>query len=49
MTERDHNTLGDALPREQARCRELLRQYHAIGPAGALIATANPPAAPEEK
>jgi len=22
------DTLGDALPREQARCRELLRQYH---------------------
>jgi len=25
------DTLGDAMPREQARCRELLRQYHDMG------------------
>jgi len=29
-------TLGDALPREQARCRELLVFYREIGPAGAF-------------
>jgi hypothetical protein len=29
-------TLGDALPEEQARCRELLEQYRGIGPAGAF-------------
>jgi len=27
-------TLGDALPKEQARVRELLTQYKSIGPAG---------------
>lgn len=27
-------SLGDAFPLEQARCRELLAQYQAIGPAG---------------
>jgi hypothetical protein len=27
-------TLGEALPQEQARCRELLTQYKQIGPAG---------------
>jgi hypothetical protein len=30
------DTLGDALPREQARVRRLLEQYIAIGPAGAF-------------
>jgi hypothetical protein len=29
-------SLGEALPQEQARCRELLAQYKAIGPAGAF-------------
>ena len=29
-------TVGEALPREQARCRELLTEYVAIGPAGAF-------------
>ena len=29
-------TLGDELPREQARCRELLVAYKEIGPAGAF-------------
>jgi hypothetical protein len=29
-------TLGDALPEQQARCRELLEQYVEIGPAGAF-------------
>ena len=29
-------TLGDQLPREQARCRELLVAYKEIGPAGAF-------------
>lgn len=28
------DTLGDALPREIARCQELLTQYAAIGPVG---------------
>jgi len=28
------NTVGDELPREQARCRELLRQYQSLGPVG---------------
>ena len=28
------NTVGDELPREQARCRELLKQYAEIGPVG---------------
>ena len=28
------NTLGDALPREQARVRELLVRYRELGPAG---------------
>ena len=27
-------TLGDTYPQEQARCRELLAQYRAIGPNG---------------
>ena len=27
-------SLGEALPREQKRCREVLEQYLAIGPAG---------------
>lgn len=31
-------TLGEALPKEQARCRELLGQYREIGPAGAFCA-----------
>lgn len=30
------NSLGTALPIEQQRCRELLRQYQALGPAGAF-------------
>lgn len=29
-------SLGEALPQEQARCRELLSQYKAIGPAGMI-------------
>lgn len=29
-------TLGDALPKEQARVREVLGHYKAIGPAGML-------------
>ena len=29
-------TLGDELPREQARCRELLVAYKEIGPMGAF-------------
>lgn len=29
-------TLGEAYPLEQARCRELLGEYKAIGPAGAF-------------
>lgn len=28
------NTLGDALPQEQARVRELLAEYKALGPVG---------------
>ena len=32
-------TLGDALPREQARVRELLGIYKSIGPAGMFAAT----------
>jgi hypothetical protein len=28
------STVGDALPREQARCRELLREYAELGPVG---------------
>jgi hypothetical protein len=27
-------TVGDEFPREQARCREVLKTYHEIGPAG---------------
>ncbi len=27
-------TVGDALPKEIARCRELLKEYEAIGPSG---------------
>lgn len=30
----DSNTLGDKLPQEMARCRELLGGYKEIGPAG---------------
>lgn len=30
------NTLGDALPKELARVREVLGEYKAIGPAGAF-------------
>jgi len=30
------NTLGDAYPQEQERCRELLAAYKEIGPAGAF-------------
>lgn len=29
-------TLAEALPREQARCRELLQAYKDLGPAGAF-------------
>lgn len=29
-------SLGEALPKEMARCRELLGQYREIGPAGAF-------------
>ena len=32
----DGSTLGDALPREIERCRELLGAYAEIGPAGAF-------------
>jgi hypothetical protein len=32
-------TLGDLFPKEIARCRELLEQYRAIGPAGTFGAT----------
>lgn len=35
MTEQTE-TLADALPKEQQRARELLRQYQEIGPAGAF-------------
>ena len=35
MTDRI-DTLGDALPREMARVREVLKAYHEIGPAGAF-------------
>lgn len=35
----DQSTLGDALPREMARVRdEVLPEYIAIGPAGAIAA-----------
>ena len=30
------SSLGEEYPKEQARCRELLQQYHRIGPAGAF-------------
>ena len=30
------DTLGEALPREQARVRELIGEYKSIGPAGAF-------------
>jgi len=30
------DTLGDAYPREQARCRELLAVYRDLGPIGAF-------------
>jgi len=32
-------SLGEALPKEQARCRELLVAYREIGPSGAFGAT----------
>jgi hypothetical protein len=32
----DMETLGDALPNEQARVREILGHYREIGPAGAF-------------
>lgn len=32
-------TLGDAFPEEQARCRKLLSVYKSIGPAGIFGAT----------
>lgn len=32
------NTLADGLPKQQARCRELLEQYVEIGPPGAFAA-----------
>ena len=32
----DTETLGTALPKEIERCQELLSEYKAIGPAGAL-------------
>ena len=35
MTE-DPQTLAEALPREQERCRRLLGLYQSIGPAGAF-------------
>jgi hypothetical protein len=28
------SSLGEEFPKEQARCRELLREYYKIGPAG---------------
>jgi hypothetical protein len=34
----DMETLGEALPKEQARCRELLKIYREVGPAGAFAA-----------
>jgi hypothetical protein len=27
-------TIGERFPKEQARCREVLKAYHEIGPAG---------------
>jgi len=30
------NTLGNALPREMARVREVLKHYYEIGPSGAF-------------
>ena len=30
------SSVGEDFPRQQARCRELLAQYQAIGPAGAF-------------
>lgn len=35
----DTLTLGEALPKEQARVREILEHYKAIGPAGIFGAT----------
>lgn len=29
-------TVGDDMPRQQARCRELLRVYRGLGPAGSF-------------
>ena len=31
-------TLGDEFPKEQARCRELLKECYKIGPAGTFAA-----------
>lgn len=31
-----HQSLGEALPLEQARCREVLVEYRKIGPAGSF-------------
>ena len=28
------NTVGDDMPKQQQRCRELLKVYHDLGPAG---------------
>jgi hypothetical protein len=40
MSDTTTNTLGDALPREMARVRdEVLPEYVAIGPPGAIAAT----------
>jgi len=33
------SSLGEELPKEQARCRELLGQYREIGPPGLFAAT----------
>lgn len=33
------SSLGDDFPKEQARCRELLDEYRAIGPLGMFGAT----------
>lgn len=35
----DMATLADELPRQQARCREILENAREIGPAGAFLAT----------
>lgn len=36
MKEQEVATLGSMFPLEQRRCRELLKQYTAIGPSGAF-------------